>query len=902
LTIESARARVDRETELEVLNGFQGVRRGVITMSDRSGASADIDLSGALTVGDVLDAINAEPRIRVRATVTGLNVSGGTGDRIVIEDETGLTQGRLTVVDRAGGFTASDLGVVGSIEGSRLDGSDLLRLSDQTPLSFLNDGNGVGRGTAGFSDDFLIRTAYGDIHVSLSDSLSGSTDLRTLNNGRGVRLGVIRVTDRAGRSAEIDLRSAVTVQDVVNAIEAGGVAINVSVIDSGLQIRDTSETTAAAARDLIIEDVSGFAAADLGIVGRASGNVLAGRSVYRVATVGDVIRAINFAPGNQAFVEAAVSPDGKGITLRALGFDNQVTVQAADDSTAARDLGIENATFDSNSPFVSRRLIGGLNSVLLQSLRGGAGVTQGTVRFTDRSGRTATIDFSAARTLQDVIDLINANGVTSLAASVNAAGNGIVIQDREAGTGGAMAIEDVTGTLAADLGIAVAPSDGTVAGVGRINGGNLQLQYVSGQTLLSDLTSSASNFAGDFRITDSAGGIRTVRLTASLRTVGEVIDEINRAPGGAVEARINDTGDGMIIMDRAGGSGTLTIQDLNGGRAAAELRLAGSASTGQTFIDGAFETRISVSAQDTLRDLAARINQSAAGVSAAVVRGGSTVQPFSLTLTSATSGRRGALAVDFSGTDFGFDTLVGAQDAVLAVGTGPSARIVTSSTNTFEDVIEGLTLDAHATSDAPVTVTVARDVDTVVESVRAFVDAYNAVQEAIDERTSFNSETLERGVLLGDSTVNVVRSRLHRLTFRSFGGGDGERARLFSVGIRLGADNRLTFDETKFRDAYAADPSAVETLFADAEAGFGKAVKDAVDELRGDFGGVISRRNEALADQQELINGRIEALNGLLAAKRRRLEAQFVALESALAGLQRQQNALSALIDRQFSG
>jgi flagellar hook-associated protein 2 len=47
---------VDTSTRLADLNGFEGVRRGVIRITDRSGASADIDLTAAIDVNDILDA------------------------------------------------------------------------------------------------------------------------------------------------------------------------------------------------------------------------------------------------------------------------------------------------------------------------------------------------------------------------------------------------------------------------------------------------------------------------------------------------------------------------------------------------------------------------------------------------------------------------------------------------------------------------------------------------------------------------------------------------------------------------------------------------------------------------------------------------------------------------------
>ena len=88
IAIEVGHGRVTRPTELSTLNGGQGVRRGSITITDRSGATANVDLSGAVTMEDVLTAINSNLAINVRARVTALPFNGARGDRLVIEDFT----------------------------------------------------------------------------------------------------------------------------------------------------------------------------------------------------------------------------------------------------------------------------------------------------------------------------------------------------------------------------------------------------------------------------------------------------------------------------------------------------------------------------------------------------------------------------------------------------------------------------------------------------------------------------------------------------------------------------------------------------------------------------------------------------------------------------------------------
>lgn len=911
LTIESREGKVRRDTELGTLNGGTGVRRGVITITDRSGASADIDLSTALTINDVLEAINDAAEIRVRASVTGVTSNGVAGDRIVLEDLTVPAEvvGELTIADPRGGFTAVDLGiangVASGVASDRIDGRDLVRLSESTLLSLLNDGNGVGHLRVGSDLEFTTRLS-GSFSVSLSGSSlvqNQEISLRALNSGNGVRLGIIRITDRSGQSAEIDLTDARTLRDILDRINAADVNVNAMPLgidnETVVMITDGSDAPDNEINPpkLIIEDITGSTAADLGLAGEFADDSIQGHGIYRVETIGDVINAINFAPGNAGVVEASISDGGNGIVLRAVGLNNTLTVTAGstgsgDDrvfSSALQDLGLVDAV-DVTS-FESRHLVAGLNTVLLDSLNGGKGVGSGTVEFVDREGHAATIDLAGAHTVQDVVDLINLEPSLSLVASVNASGNGIVVRDESDGTG-MISILDVDGTTAADLGLA-----GTHEGVDRVDGGNLQVQYITRRSVLEDLNDGRGVTLGTFQITDSNGGIHVVNMNPSARTIGDVIDSINRVTQDAVEARINDTGDGIVLVDNLGGNLPLTIEDRDGGRTALDLGIDGSARSGENFVDGSFEVSIEIGAGDTLQDVARKINESRAAVSASILGDGSSVNPFSMTITSEVSGRAGELVVDAIGVDLGFSTLSRPQDAVVTLGDdgGAVPRLVSSSTNTLEGVIPGVTLDLLSVSDENITINIAKDEDAIVESLQSFADSYNGVLDTIDRLTAFNTDTFERGPLLGDSTVNTVRNRLRQVMLRRVEGVDESLSRLFSVGLRLGEGNRMSFDEERFREVYAESPQRVEEFFTKTETGFADVLQGVIESLTEKFDGLITRKDDLLEKQQELLNKRIDDLNVLLEAKRARLQTQFVALESSLLALQSQQFALDSL-------
>lgn len=987
ITLELGNGRVNRDTSLDFLNGQTGVRRGVIRITDRVGGTADVDLTTAQTVGDVLSAINSAGSVQVSAAVRG--------DSIVLTDDTGATAGTLSVIDVGGGHAAADLGLAAGVDAAELVGTRVNLVNAQTALRLLNDGNGVRRRDEAAEPDLQITAGSGTTFgVTLSDDLLDTTRLAALNDGAGVALGVIRITDRSGASAEIDLTGATTIADVITRID-DATGVNVTAVKSGSRLVINDNTSATTA-NLKTEDVSGTAAVDLGIAGDQEAATLTGRAIYDVSSVGDVLRAINFATGNDGAVVAAIDTTTNRIVLTdASGGGGALTVAAPEGSIgAAEDLGILGS---GSGTLTGRQLVAGLNSTLLRNLNGGRGVTADTLTVTNRAGVETTIDLSGAESLSDVLDRINASSATSgISAAVNRAGNGIALTDQTAGAG-AMIVADTQ--AATDLGLVGTYNAATA------NGGNAQLRYVSEATRLADYNFGRGVAAGSIRVTGSTGASASIDLR-NATTVGDVLRFINGRVFG-VTAEINENGDGIILRDTAGGTGRLTVTEagsttardlnllgesepataltaastlaeLNGGAgiglgiirvtnragesadidlsaattlgdvlaslnsssltlsarlvgtrleitdnsapadppvnfqiddvsgtAAADLGIRTSNTTNsivgrglvETVVDGSYEITVDAAAGDTLNAVASKINGASSFVRAAVLNDGSAGNPFRLSVTSLIGGRRGEIILDGGDIDLSPTTLTRARDAAVLIGdeSAESSILVTSSSNTLNNVVPGVTLNLLGTSDQAVSVTVSRDQDKVVEAVSQFVDSYNDAIDRIAQLTAFNAETETRGILLSDPTVSRIRAALGRSVIGTVVGVDPRFSRLSSIGVSVESGGKLSFDEAAFRDLLESNPEAVEAFFADEDDGFAKTLDSLLDDYTNTTDGLISRQSQTLQTREDNLNDRIGSLNELLDRKRTRLQREFAALESALLQLQAQQQSLGAL-------
>jgi len=765
ISIEMGNGNLDRETSLDTLNGGSGVAGGSIVITDRSGRSAEVDLSGATTISDVLDAINTTTGIGVRASVSG--------DHIVITDTTGASASNL-IVEEAGATTAANLGILASSASGTIAGTDIVAIGRNTSLDSLNDGRGV-RNVTGLAD--------------------------------------ILITRRDGAAISVNLDN--------------------------------------------------------------------------VTTVGALLDAINNNAANaDGKLVASVSSDGKGITLTdSTGGLGDLSVAAQNGSLAAADLGLVGSV--SADQFVGRRVTGGLNTVLLSSLNGGAGVAAGSIRITNHAGASADVDLTGASTLSDVISAINSSGL-NVTASYNASRTGLVLTDASTGAT-AFSVADIDSTTAADLKIAASVTANT------IKGANLQLQYVSERTQLAALNGGKGIYKGSFRITDRNGLSATVDLSKDTDVrVEDVISNINTR-GIGVRASINSTGDGILLTDTTGGSGTLKVTDIDG-TTAADLGIKGSASSADpTHIDGSYEKHVTILATDTLQQIAAKITQSGAAINANIVSDGSSVSPYHLSLASRVSGTGGRMIIDTGALDMNLFTTQSARDAVVVYGQqvpGSRGMIVRSSSNTISGVADGLTLHLTGVSDAPVTVSVTSDDDTIVKTVSDFVTDWNAAIDKIQSSTSYDSATQQAGALLGDPDIMRIEEKLDQLVSYSVAGVPAQYGRLGRLGVSFMETGKLSFDESKLREALGGDREAVEQLFTMKDTGIGAYFSSVLDNITDEYHGLIKQKTDTYDSQIEVFQSHIDSLGDRLAKEQDRLYLQFYAMEEALASLDSQKTAI----------
>ncbi len=149
--------------------------------------------------------------------------------------------------------------------------------------------------------------------------------------------------------------------------------------------------------------------------------------LQEAATVGDVLREIE----NAAAVEGRVREDGDGIVLEDLSQGGgSLAVESVGESKVAEQLGL--AGESTGALLIGESIVGELWSLPLEMVNGGAGVGLGTIKITDKRGRSEELDLSGGGvdTVGGVVEGINSLRGVKVIAGISEEGDAIIIRDR----------------------------------------------------------------------------------------------------------------------------------------------------------------------------------------------------------------------------------------------------------------------------------------------------------------------------------------------------------------------------------------------------------------------------------------------------------------------------------------
>ncbi|MEM8944421.1 MAG: flagellin hook IN motif-containing protein [Planctomycetota bacterium] len=553
------------DTLLSTLRGGRGINpNGSLLIGDSTtNESSIVDLSAATTLGDIARLIedNPPPGSTVNVTITGdgiqVNIPGG--NLVIQEVGTGTTARELGLLnDQTPGdlqtITGEDLDPQ-FLRTTRLD--NLLGTKATARLESVGEGNDILiesklNGTAFNGVGFEVFNG-GDIGSTANVVFNAGTNTLEIYVDDSGETTAANIVDAINADAALDFTASIDVGDASSPGDAGTGEVPIGTTFSGA-------TTAG----------GGGSNLDL-----ASGiRVVNGGETFDFefssdTTVEDLLNRLN---RSEAGLEASINDAGDGLVIRSRLSGGDFQIGELGGSTATQ-LGIR--TLDRDSQLngfnygVGVPTADGFDIPVADGVDFSITDSNGVAFDVDLSGIDFT-DLSATDAITQIVNEINTASTAALAdvtATAVSTGNVTVVELSDAGGG----LEQLT----------ITGGDGSLAAqyLGLVPDGSSPVQVSTGTTI----TGEDSEYT-DFTITSNDGQTFAVDVSAA-QTVGDVIDAINAATGGAVDAQLAAEGNGIELIDNTG-IGALTVTARPGSQAAEYLGIVGADETTVTSTTG----------------------------------------------------------------------------------------------------------------------------------------------------------------------------------------------------------------------------------------------------------------------------------------------------------------------------
>lgn len=369
-------------------------------------------------------------------------------------------------------------------------------------------------------------------------------------------------------------------------------------------------------------------------------------------------------------------------------------------------------------------------------------------------------------------------------------------------------------------------------------------------TSLSDLSGRISDFLGlvENLDIDQLFKNRTVNVGDDGIIDATVTEE---APLLSFSVTVNELASGEIRVSNSGVSSLETGLSSSG-----TLTLSYDTGSGtETF-------NINYSAGDTLQDLVDAINSAQSRVKASIYYDGTSYRLMlaesdvsASTVETDTAGATYAISVSGLPSDLGtdLDTLQSAKNAQIVIGSGSA---ITSPSNTFNDVITGVTITAKAKGTS--SLEIREDYSKVTDFFKKFEKNFNSLVESADSLI-----TGESPLFAGEGSIRNVRTgavdRLDPLIEAGLIDYDGDTGK-----IKVNTD--------RLNELLEKDPESVKGLIAN--------IRDSYKSFLEGQRDVFKSFEDTFNTQIERIDERIQSLAQRLQQEERLLRLEFSRLEA----------------------
>ncbi|MBA0212543.1 flagellar filament capping protein FliD [Pectobacterium brasiliense] len=307
--------------------------------------------------------------------------------------------------------------------------------------------------------------------------------------------------------------------------------------------------------------------------------------------------------------------------------------------------------------------------------------------------------------------------------------------------------------------------------------------------------------------------------------------------------------------------------------------------------------------QTSLNDVRDAINKANGGVNASVVKAKD--NEYYLMLTAKSSGEKGEITLTDSSNVLGSTTeKVAAQNSVIIANSIEIER----QSNTIDDAFEGvtLTLQAKTETDKPETLTIDQDITGMKDAVKAWVDAYNALQDTIISQTKYTAvdageaQSTSNGALIGDSTVRGIQDKL-KAQLTTVQSSSGEFRILADLGITQNfKTGKLEINNTVLDKALKEEPGKVQEFFVgnNDKTGFATQTRSYLKEVLDTREGTIKTKEDSINSTLKALDTQNKRVSDSIEQTIARYQKQFTDLDKAMSNMSSTVNQLTSMFSK----
>ena len=385
-------------------------------------------------------------------------------------------------------------------------------------------------------------------------------------------------------------------------------------------------------------------------------------------------------------------------------------------------------------------------------------------------------------------------------------------------------------------------------------------------------------------------------LGTDLATLSTSLQALTDATGTFAEKQGSSSDTNVLTLTSAdssavAGSHTVVVNSLatTASKVSDEVASASDTLSGSITVNG-HAISVATGSTQTLTNLSAAINLANLGVTSRVITDANGSR---LSLTSATSGAGGAVAVTStladSGTTIGFTHGQSGANASLRV----DGVDIASASNTVTGAIPGVTFQLLSSPGTSVQIQVTNDNTAIESAFTSLTTAYNSVIKDINAQEKNDTTTGNAEPLYGDPTLSLIQTRLQAALFG--GAASGSISNLAQLGVSVASDGTLSVDTSALDTALNANFSDI-TGFLQNSGSFGQNLSTVLNNLgSGTSSGAITLALAQNSAQETAINDSISTKDAAIAAEKITLTTELNTANQILQAIPQQLNEINEI-------